>query len=138
MSSSTIMILITFSAGLNKNHILYTRVVKGSSTGPPFRRETPIYLTAYVRVFFQSEKPQLFFLNWTYKFVIRFYWLLEFVHWLRPLYTEKTIFPYPFTVNGIWSWWQFLNQMEFPLEILFGSKTVTTIISHSLWKEMEI
>ena len=43
-------------------------------------------------------------------------------------YTEKTIFPFPFTVNGIWSWWQFLNQMEFP----FGSKTITTIISHSL------
>ena len=25
-------------------------------------------------------------------------------------------------------WWQFLNQIEFP----FGSKTVTTIISHSI------
>ena len=49
-------------------------------------------------------------------------------------YTEKTIIPFPFTVNGIWSWWQFLKQMEIP----FGSKTVTTIISHSLWKEMEI
>ena len=22
-------------------------------------------------------------------------------------HTEKTIFPFPFTVNGIWSWWQF-------------------------------
>ena len=21
--------------------------------------------------------------------------------------TEKTIFPFPFTLNGIWSWWQF-------------------------------
>ena len=50
------------------------------------------------------------------------------------MYTEKTIFPFPFTVNGIWSRRQFLNQMEFQ----FGSKTVTTIISHSLWKEMEI
>ena len=40
--------------------------------------------------------------------------------------TEKTIFSFPFTVNGIWSWWQFLNQMEFPV----GSKTVTAIISH--------
>ena len=47
--------------------------------------------------------------------------------------TEKTLFPIPFIVNGIWSWWQFLKQME----IAFGSKTVTTIISHSLWKEME-
>ena len=25
------------------------------------------------------------------------------------------MFPFPFTVNGIWSWWQFLNQMEFHL-----------------------
>ena len=22
-------------------------------------------------------------------------------------HTEKTIFPFPFTLNGIWSWWQF-------------------------------
>ena len=49
-------------------------------------------------------------------------------------YTEKTIFPFPFTVNEIWLRWQFLNQMEFP----FGSKTVITIISHPLCKEMEI
>ena len=26
------------------------------------------------------------------------------------MYTEKTIFPFLFTVNGIWSWWQCLNQ----------------------------
>ena len=50
------------------------------------------------------------------------------------LYIEKTIFPFPFTVNGIWSWWQFSNQME----IHIGSKTVTAIIFHSLWEEMEI
>ena len=35
------------------------------------------------------------------------------------IYTEKTIFPFPFTLNGIWSWGQFsfliLNQMEFHL-----------------------
>ena len=49
-------------------------------------------------------------------------------------YTEKIISPFSFTVNGIWSWWQFLNQMKF----IFGSKTVTAIISHSLWKAMEI
>ena len=49
-------------------------------------------------------------------------------------YTEKTIFPFLFAVNEIWSWWQFLNPMEIP----FSSKTVTTIISHSLWKEIEI
>ena len=33
--------------------------------------------------------------------------------------TEKTIFPFPFKLSGIWSWWQFsfrfLNQMEFHL-----------------------
>ena len=50
------------------------------------------------------------------------------------LYTEKTIFPFPFTMNGIWSWWRILNQIDIP----FVSKSVTAIISHSLWKEMEI
>ena len=25
----------------------------------------------------------------------------------KSLYTEKTIFPFPFTLNGTWSWWQF-------------------------------
>ena len=44
------------------------------------------------------------------------------------LHTEKTIFLFPFTLNGIWSWWQ--SPRSYP--------TVTTIISHSMWKEMEI
>ena len=55
-------------------------------------------------------------------------------------YTEKTIFPIPFTLNGIWSWWQFSlqfltkwNSIWFKIE----RKTVTTIISHSIWKEIE-
>ena len=26
------------------------------------------------------------------------------------MYTGKTIFPFPFTLNGIWSWWQFSFQ----------------------------
>ena len=34
-------------------------------------------------------------------------------------HTEKTIFQFPFKLNGIWSWWQFsfrfLNQMEYQL-----------------------
>ena len=29
-------------------------------------------------------------------------WFVSAIH-----YTEKTIFPSPFTLNGIWSWWQF-------------------------------
>ena len=56
-------------------------------------------------------------------------------------YTEKTTFPFPFTLNEIWSWWQFSfqfwtiwNSIWFKIE----KKTVTTIISHSIWKEMEI
>ena len=65
-----------------------------------------------------------------------------FIDILPPrLYTEKTIFPFSFTLNGIWSWWQFsfrfwtkCNSIWFKIE----KKTVTTIISHSFWKEMEI
>ena len=37
-------------------------------------------------------------------------------------YTEKTIFPFPFTLNGIWSWWQFLFDFE-PNGIQFGTKS---------------
>ena len=51
-----------------------------------------------------------------------------------------TIFLFPFKLNGIWSWWQYSfrfwtkwNSIWFKIEW----KTVTTIISHSMWKEME-
>ena len=51
--------------------------------------------------------------------------------WLLLAYTEKTIFPFPFTLNGIWSGWQFSfrfktkwNSIWFKIE----RQTVTTII----------
>ena len=54
------------------------------------------------------------------------------------MYTEKTMFQIPFILNGIWSWWQFSfrfwtkwDSIWFKIE----KKTVTTIISHSIWKE---
>ena len=38
-----------------------------------------------------------------------------------PCTLKKTIFPFPFTLNGIWSWWEFslrfFNQMEFHLDL---------------------
>ena len=37
-------------------------------------------------------------------------------------FTEKTIFPFPFTLNGIWSWWQFPFRFSEPNRIPFGSK----------------
>ena len=42
-----------------------------------------------------------------------------FCHWKRA-YTEKTIFSFPFKLNGIWSWWQFSFRFE-PNGISFGS-----------------
>ena len=55
-------------------------------------------------------------------------------------YTEKTILPIPFTLNWIWSWWQFsirfltkCNYIWFKIE----RRTVITIIFHSIWKENE-
>ena len=55
-------------------------------------------------------------------------------------HTEKTMFPFPFTLNGIWSWWQFSfrfwtkwNSIWLRIE----KKAVTTTISHSIWKEIE-
>ena len=54
--------------------------------------------------------------------------------------TEKTSIPFPFTLNGIWSWWQYSfrfwtkwNSIWFKIE----RNAVITIISHSMWKEME-
>ena len=58
---------------------------------------------------------------------------------LDRVYTEKTIFP--FTLNGIWSWWQFFCRFWTKWKsiwIKIDRKTVTTIVSHSMWKEMEI
>ena len=65
-------------------------------------------------------------------------WLYSVLSWA---YSEKTIFPFPSTLNGIWSGWQFCfrfwtkcNSIWFIIE----RKTVTTITSHSIEKEMEI
>ena len=47
---------------------------------------------------------------------------------------------FPFALNGIWSWWQFSFRFRFKwISIWFKieRKTVTTIRSHSIWKEME-
>ena len=56
--------------------------------------------------------------------------------------TEKTIFPFDLKLNGIWSWWQFSFRLsepnEFPFSLKIERKTVTTTISHSILKEMEI
>ena len=41
----------------------------------------------------------------------------------NPLYTENTIFPFPFKLNGIWSWWRFSFRFSEPNRILFGSKS---------------
>ena len=56
-------------------------------------------------------------------------------------FTKKIMFLSAFTLNGIWSWWQFSfrfwtkwNSIWFKIK----RKTVPTIISHSMWKEMEI
>ena len=56
-------------------------------------------------------------------------------------YTEKTILPLPFTLNGIGSWWQFSfrfwikwNSIWFKIE----RKTVTMILTHSMWKVLEV
>ena len=37
-------------------------------------------------------------------------------------YTEKTIFPFPFKLTGIWSWWTFSFRFSVPNWIPFGSK----------------
>ena len=55
--------------------------------------------------------------------------------------TEKTIFPIPFKLNGIWSWGRFSFRYWTkwsPIWFKIEGKTFTMIISHSIWKELEI
>ena len=66
---------------------------------------------------------------------------LHFFFILVKEYTEKTIFLFPFKLNGIWSWWQFSFRFWTKwnsIWVKIERKTVTTIISHSMWKEIEI
>ena len=59
----------------------------------------------------------------------------------RGEYTEKTRIPFPFTLDGIWSWWQISFRFWTKWKSIWFKierKTVTTIISHLIGKEMEI
>ena len=61
--------------------------------------------------------------------------------WWHKTCTEKAIFPFPFTMNGIWSWWKFSFRFWAKWKSIWFKierKTVTTIISHSIWKEIEL
>ena len=54
--------------------------------------------------------------------------------------TEKTMLPFPFTMNWIWSWWQFSFRFRTKWKSIWFKierKTVNTIISHSIWKEIK-
>ena len=51
-------------------------------------------------------------------------------------YTEKTILPIPFTLNGIWSWWQL--SFRFWTKWNFVWFKIERIISYSMWKDMDI
>ena len=46
-------------------------------------------------------------------------------------YTEKTSIPFPFKLNGTWSWWQFSFQWKFNGNIVFSLKSE---LSHSSWR----
>ena len=49
--------------------------------------------------------------------------LLDLLKWLQYTYTEKTSIPFPFKLNGIWSWWQFSFWFSEPNWTPFGSKS---------------
>jgi len=62
------------------------------------------------------------------------------IFWENITCIEKTMFLFPFKLNGIWSRWQFpyrfwtkWNPIWFKIEM----KTVTAIMFHLIWKEME-
>ena len=55
-------------------------------------------------------------------------------------FTEKTSIPFPIKLNRIWSWWQFIFRFWTKWKSIWlkiERKTVTKIISHSYWQEME-
>ena len=63
-------------------------------------------------------------------------WVFDDFH-----YTEKNSIAFPFQLNEIWSWWQFSFRFWTKWSSIWlkiERITVTTIISHSMWKEMEI
>ena len=67
--------------------------------------------------------------------------LLDAYRWNARCYTEKTSIPFPFKLNGIWSWWHLSFRFWTKWKSIWFKierKTVITIISHSIWKEMEI
>ena len=65
-----------------------------------------VYATDMPRILCHFSSQKLF--NYTqidYTFLCRMQPYTVIGSW--SLYTEKTIFPIPITLNGIWSWWRF-------------------------------
>ena len=91
---------------------LILRGIRWPSIRPPLWRETPVSWTGNVIFPSLGLFQSLLYMHGgpTRRFLCRF------------LYTEKTRFPFHFSLNGIWSWGQFSfrfwTQMEFP----FGSE----------------
>ena len=61
----------------------------------------------------------------------------------RTYITVKIIFPFPFILNGIWIMIMVTVRfhsvrIDSSIRFKIERKTVTTIISHSIWKDMEI
>ena len=79
-----------------------------------------ICLSAYNKIFTQIMESRF-----TYKslyVLMSKYWTFVCVCLYR-VHTDKTIFPFPFTLNGIWSWGQFSFRFSEKNEIPFGSKS---------------
>ena len=54
-------------------------------------------------------------------------------------YTEQTIFPFPFKLNRIWSWWPFSFQLWTKwnsIQFKIKKKTVSTITCLLIWKTL--
>ena len=55
-------------------------------------------------------------------------------HNFQLVYIEKTIFPFPFTLNEIWSWWQFSNRFSSKWKSIWfkiEKKTVHQTVYHN-------
>ena len=86
--------------------------------------------------------------NWTIKANVWGREWLIYIHtymFTYNIYSDKTIFPFPFKFVGMWSWWQFFFQIErntivvkvFPFVcFLIIRKTVVTIVFLSIRKEL--
>ena len=91
---------------------------RGSLTATPLCQQVVAFRSAGKMYLESSDKSSKSCSVGLYCLYIYDYWNCSYCRC-----TEKTIFPFPFALNGIWSWWQFFFRFSESNRIPFGSKS---------------